>query len=701
MKLTFRISATFALLAALISFTGCKKSEVESFQPYLRISAVSPKTAPVLSVSESGFNIIPNVGDSQLAVATYDLRSNRDWKVVFESGNEENWLMAYPMEGSNDGKLRFCVKDNDHITERSALAVLYFKNGTASDIQFVVKQEANLPYLKVIVNGKENVTRSSSGRDGNEVKISIASNIDYFYTKSAGSSWFNLSEIRKGEVTITVDPLPENFAQELREGTVTFKGYGQHSALETVIKVVQSVVSIDGATHITIEELLTKFEGKAVEDNVYIRGIVVSDTENKNIPENQMVVQDQSGKGILFTFDNASDNTFKVGTELTVWMLDKEIRKAAVEEFVSDNNVYDPTPDVGCNGVIKTIANLNNPAEHLNCLVKITNAEWMFPYGTYYPGDEANIYSAIYPRQHWRDKSRMVRSTGGGAIRAYVLGGNDIAGGAVFKHARLLPQGNGELTGIIMNRMDDFEGLTDIIVLRMRSLEDDQIPATGTRGYEDIVEFVWPPFDMSGVVPIVPYKGNGTLRSSMTDSWHFPQTQGQVYAGYCYWRTNAGMQAVGPGNTFVGLNVAAMEGTNSTNSIFAPNYPFSSGAIRGEGWIVTFSAADVRADEEIVIGFATSSSATGPRDFAIDWGESLSGTFSIFAQYECTDWTAPQYYAPEFMFTLPAECNGKANIVLRLRVNGTRRASLSATNTAFAGGGTNRICGLVVSKRKK
>ena len=233
----------------------------------------------------------------------------------------------------------------------------------------------------------------------------------------------------------------------------------------------------------------------------------------------------------------------------------------------------------------------------------------------------------------------------------------------------------------------------------MRSLEDDQIPLTGERGYSNIVEFVWPPFDITGVVPIVPNKGNGTLRSSMDDSWHFPQIAGQIYAGYCYWRTDAGTQAAGSA-TFVGMNTSNMDGANSANSIFAPNYPFSEGSIKGEGWVVTFSAADVAANEEIVVGFATSSSATGPRDFVVDWGESLSGTFTTFAQYECTNWT-PQLYPPEFMFALPAECNGKENIVLRLRVNGTRRANLAATNTAFAATGTNRLCGLVVSKRQK
>ena len=712
MKRICKISAAFALLTALLSLAGCKKDDVDNSRSGLYISsmATAAQPSPVLSANEYGFNVVPIIladpeAAAQLALVTYDLRSNCDWKIVFESGNEEWWLMAYPMEGSGDGKLRFCLKNNDAITDRAALAVLYYRDGTPSDIQFVVHQEANLPYLKVSINGKENATRASSGGDGSEVTISVASNVDYFYTKSAGSDWFNVIEIKKGEITLTVDPLPANFDQELREGTITFKGYGEHSALETVIKVVQSIVSIDGATQITIEELLNRFEGAVVDENLCIRGIVVSDIDNRNIPADQMVVQDQSGKGILFTFESASDNTFKVGTELTVWMYEKEIsKKAAVAEFVPDNSVYDPTPDVGCAGVIKTINTLNNPKEHLNCLVKITNAEWVFPYGTYYSGDE-NITNGIYALADaapWKDKARIVRSTGGGSVRAYVLGGDSETGGATFKHARLLPQGNGTLTGILMNHRDDFEGLpeNDYTVLRMRNLEDDQIPVTGERGYQDIVEFVWPPFDATG--PILPNKGNGTLRSSIDNTWHLSGTQsaGQLYNGYCYWRTDAGTLAVGPSNTYYALNTNNFEGTSSANSIFAPNYPFSDGAIKGEGWVVTFSAANVSANEEIVVGFATSSSATGPRDFAIDWGESLSGTFTKFAEYGCTNWT-PQLYAPEFMFALPADCNGKANIVLRLRVNGTRRANLAATNTVFAAGGTNRMCGLVVSKRPK
>ena len=701
MKSTCKIAATF-LLIAILSLASCK-DDTDNSQPYLRISATTA-TSPaggkvyVLLATEHGFNVIPDVENSQLAVVTYDLRSNRDWKVVFENGNEDGWLMAYPMEGSGDGKLRFCVKDNDAITERTAKAVLYYKEGAASDIEFVVQQEANLPYLSVSINGRLGATRSSSGKDGNVVNIIAASNVDYVYTKSAGSSWFNLNEAQRGEITLTVDPLPDDFDQEFRDGLITFKGLGTHSNLETVIRVVQSIVSVDGATQITIEELLTAYEGKAVEENLYIRGIVVSDIDNKNIPDDQMVVQDKSGKGLLVVFEDAADNTFKVGTELTVWLYDKEIRKASIVEVSADNTVYDPMPDVGCDGVIKTITHLNNLEEHLNCLVKITNAEWMFPHGTYYPGDENGIYT-VADAAPWKDKARLVRSTGGGSVRAYVLGGESMTGGATFKHARVLPKGNGILTGIIMYRHDDFERTTDMIVLRMRNLADDEIPVSGERGYADIVEFVFPYMDISGQMPIEVYRGNGTLRTSMDYQWNNPQTAGQLYSGYCYWRMDASAQA-GAGNTFIALNSANWEGTSSANSLFAPNYPFTSGAINGEGWIVTFSAEDVTANEEIVLGVATSSSATGPRDFCIDWGESLSGTFTTFAQYECTNWT-PQLYAPEFMFVLPAECNGKANIVLRLRVNGTRRANLSATNTAFAAGGTNRMCGLVVSRRTK
>ena len=712
MKNKRKISA-FVWLTTCLLLASCN-DDSDNSAPYLRISDVTATSGNyVLSASEQGFNVIPDVGNRELAVVTYDLRSNRDWKVVFESGNADDWLMAYPVEGSGDGKLRFCVKDNDAIVDRTALAVMYYKDGSASNVQFVVKQEANQPYLTVSINGKTGATRSSSGRDGSAIQIKVFSNGDYLYTKSPGSSWFATTEARMGEITVTVDPLPEDFDEEFRDGTITFRGLGAHAHLETVVRIVQSVVGFDGATLITIEELLEQYEGKFVEDNLYIRGIVVSDIENKNIPADQMVVQDKSGKGLLIVFDDASGNTFKVGTEVSVWVYDKEIRKATVSDMAADNNIYDPTPDVGCDGVIKTINTLNNPAEHLNCLVHITNAEWVFPYGTYYPGDERTLYSsaAAVP---WTDKARIIRSTGGGALRAYVLGGENEAGGATFKHARLLPKGNGSLTGIIMNRYDDFERTTDFIVFRMRSGEDDEIPTEGSRGYQDIVEFVWPPFNNVGIVPVVPNSGTGTLRSTMTDSWHFPNVAGEIYIGYCYWRLNDPATPIdGAGaNTYWAMNTAAMDGSQSARSIFAPNYPFSSGGINGEGWVATFSAENVTANEEIVVGFSTSSSSTGPRDFVLDWGEAVytndaidwtktfAGTFTSVAQYECTNWDA-QLYPPEFMFALPAECNGKASICLRLRVNGVRRANLALTTTVFAGGGTNRICALVISKRPK
>ncbi len=682
-----------ALAAALP--TACNDDDDDIDAPYLDIEkySVSSKNN-VTGASEIGFTVNATVGDPTLELMCYDIRSNCDWQILNDGGEDADWLLIYPREGSQDGKVRFCVKDNDATQPRAATVIFRYADGRLTERTITVQQRGNGPYMDVAVDGKES-TRAAAGRAATEFKITVSTNVGFFWNKD-DSDWFSISETGNGEFVLSVEAFPEDCEDLSREGTVEFRGLD--SSVGAVLTVVQSVATFEDAVEITIGDLLAKYpEGGSIAENCYISGYVVSDQANGNFEPNQMIVQDASRRGLLFEFTDPSLNTYALGTKMSIWLLGKEIKANTVAEFAPKDNVYDVAAGTA-EDVALEITSLENAGDYLNTLVTIKNAEWVFPYGTYWAGDEGSVFSSTAAGAS-SDHARMVRAAEGGAIRAYMMGGTSIDSGIKFKHARLLPKGKGDLTGIIMNRKDDYEGTTLMPVLRMRNLDDDAIAESGDRGWTTLVEFVWPPFDMSGTVPIVPITGSGTLKSSFETQWFFGDDSRSktIYAGYCYWRTDPATQAAS-GKTYVGMNAATwMEHPNSIWK--SGGYP-EPDVVKGEAWIATVSTADVSDSEEVAVAFSTSSSATGPRDFIVEWSDSETGTFHPVSTYSCTNWSA-LLYAPEFHFTLPAECNGLQTLVIRLRVNGTRRANLAATDTAFASGGTNRLCAFSVAKHKK
>lgn len=686
-----------ALLPLSLGVAGCADNDALTGNPYLTLSDYKIDVpAEVASVDEYGFVLMNNITAQTASLITYDVRSNQEWylDIEWEAGTEQGWLMPYPLEGEGDGKIRFCAKANDGLESRSVMATLRYADGRASDVSFYIKQNSNQPYLDVTINSKT-ATRVASGRAQNSVDLLVKSNI-YYLCSYAGGDWFRTSQ-EGNIVSVLFDELPQDI--EMRQGELVFKGIGAHSHMQSTLKVVQSAQSFSDASHITIEQLLASIPttGGVVDENLYIEGYVVSDRAGKNIAANQLVIQDNSRRGLIIDFDDATENTFTTGTKMKVWMLDKYIQNGYLHEFTVNENVFDEESDAtGYESVIRELNTLEGKENLVGTWVRITNAEWAFPYSTYYPGDEANAYNATAAGNS-TDKARLLRSSGGGHVRAYLYGGTSESDGALFKHERLLPKGNGALKGILMSRHHDVDLSQNITILRMTNGNDDEIPAVGSRGYNDIVEFVFDAID-DGIHDITPRKGEGKLYSTTSTQWMIPEVVGNFYKGYCYWRMDLS-QPMSATNTHTGLNVKQWNGINANSLFKTIGYPANGDASTGEAWIVEFSTAGVSANEEVSIAIATSSSSTGPRDFVVEWGESMTGTFTAVDSYQATNWDA--YYCPtESMFTLPAACNGKENVVVRLRVSSGRRANINSTSS-IGDSGTNRMCGVVVSKRNK
>lgn len=695
------LAAGVAVIGGSLALTSCKDDETTGYEGgaflYLENTKLNNSMKKyVAEYSDAGFTAEAIIQNNITELISYDIRSNRDWRIEVENPETDSWLKIYPAEGKLDGRVKFLCEDNDNLTERSTNVYFYYADGTLAEPILTVRQKANVEHIDLYVNGSE-ATRASASTAAASFEVAIRANVPYYYKSETDwpEEWFRLTENAQDTFTLNIDQFDSQDGK--REGYITFYGAGEHGDVVTKLRVMQSAFNADNSVVVTIEELLASLgSDRIVMENYSVEATVISDIENGNIDANTVVVEDASLHGLCLNL--TTPNTFKAGTKIKVWLLDKVITPwQAVDGVVIADNIFDPVEDAGLPTPID-VTSVEDATKYYNTLVTLKNAEWVFPYGTYYPGDENAIYGNTNAFAD-SDHARMLRLGGGGAISAYVEGGATIEGGAKFKHIRFLPKGSGDITGIIMPRHTNTgfsaaEGrwVDYIPVFRMRTAEDDKIADAGARTWTNIVEFVWDDtFDHAGVLDIKPHEGTGTLKTTFEDKWNFDNGSSTIYAGYNYWRKILDTPAATP-NAYIGLNAKGWinhEGSDKT----------SYGDIEGEAWVCTVSTADVTANEQLAMFFATSSSATGPRYFVVEWSTSETGTFSEIGRYEVTNWDA-QKYPPEFYFALPAECAGLDNLVIRCRLYKNQRSDLGSTS-AVGGSGTNRMCAFAISKRTK
>ena len=110
-----------ALLLATLLTGACNDDDTSTGSPYFRLENVVVSSKMVTSSSELGFDVEAMVGDPTLELIRYDIRSNCDWTVEANS-TDADWLLIWPDHGSGDGKVRFCVTDNDNPDPRATTA---------------------------------------------------------------------------------------------------------------------------------------------------------------------------------------------------------------------------------------------------------------------------------------------------------------------------------------------------------------------------------------------------------------------------------------------------------------------------------------------------------------------------------------------------------------------------------------------------
>ena len=227
-----------ALLLATLLTGACNDDDTSTGSPYFRLENVVVSSKMVTSSSELGFDVEAMVGDPTLELIRYDIRSNCDWTVEANS-TDADWLLIWPDHGSGDGKVRFCVTDNDNPDPRATTVVFRYADGRQTEATLAVKQAANVPHITISVNNSL-TNEIVAGRYAQSYDISVNANVDFFYSLEK-NDWATLTETGNGQFKLDVAAYPEQPTELERSCAITFKGAGEYESTTSRIDILQTI----------------------------------------------------------------------------------------------------------------------------------------------------------------------------------------------------------------------------------------------------------------------------------------------------------------------------------------------------------------------------------------------------------------------------------------------------------------------------
>lgn len=294
-------AACAAIVCGSLLSASCKEDETSGYEGgaflYLENAKLNTSMkAFVEEYSEAGFTAEAIISNSVSELVSYDIRSNRDWRIEVENPETDSWVKIYPNEGKLDGRVKFLCEDNDNLEERSANVYFYYADGTLAEPMLTIRQKSNKEHIDLYVDGKA-ASRASATTAQAEYAVTVRANVPYYYKSETEwpEEWFRLTETDRDTYILNIDKFDSQDGK--REGYITFYGAGEHSDIVAQLRVMQSAFNADNSVVVTVEELLASLgEDRVVTENYSVEAIVISDIDGGNIDPNTLVVEDASQK---------------------------------------------------------------------------------------------------------------------------------------------------------------------------------------------------------------------------------------------------------------------------------------------------------------------------------------------------------------------------------------------------------------------
>jgi hypothetical protein len=423
----------------------------------------------------------------------------------------------------------------------------------------------------------------------------------------------------------------------------------------------------------------------SIHDNVYVQGYVISDYTSGNFGAKHMVVMDESNSGILVEFEDEFSNIYPVNTLVTLHLKDMA--------FVTDTTGADglegsfgskiagfpsarvkfAEPSAGIAPIELHVG--DEIANYEYCLVTLKGVEYVIPYGTYlnvnedFNGDYLDYaYSYSQPFNTFHSEYiQPLRDKSDNIIELYTR--RD----ANFRAARVIPDGSGDITGVVMRRT---KSEVPIYHLRMRSLADDQISDDASTRRAKTIMQIGPWSKSKRLDKVTACVGIGTLNTSATDGGVILGSSSvSMYLSNAWARCTP--STLNPENNRWYPLFATAEGVTyfSVRALnwWDNNYNRITDC-QGVAWIITTNTTGVEGQLSLDMVFGSSSG--GPMHFAVEWATDENTPLDEWKH--CGDFIAANASLSNSMkaytIDLPDACKNQSNLVIRLRVSENMRA---------------------------
>lgn len=665
--------------ATLIGSVSCEKSRTEGD------SVVIADDLYEIDYTDKGgiqaFVMYSDIGDWQL-MPTYE----EDWE----------WIDAYPKSGTDDARFSVKVSENESAYPRTCDLHIVAGGRVRATITF--NQAGGAPEMKVLYSSDTKVVSSL----GESFKIKVKANIDWTATIPDDAPWLTLAEHTDDYQIFTAAP---SDIQDEREASVTFAAVGTSIKQSLTIRQAKPSETFSSARLVSIAELneIAAGGGGTINDNVYIVGSVVSDCTCGNFPAARMYVQDDSDRGICIEFDDENSNDYPLDARLTIHMLGQKI--------VEDKETHSPVfADFSRTMIMKSeegfpatpvrVSDVSAIGDYENCLVELADVEYAVPYGTYLNINETvlnadygtyDIAPSIQFNERNNEYVQLLRDRQGNLAQLYTFHT------FVSRASRMIPEGSGNIRGVVTRNTKLYK---DIYQIRMRSLADDEISDDpSTRHSKTIMQIgPWSEYE-KGLNKATACIGTGQLKESATGESVAVNNKAGSTSMYFQpaWTRCRTAEMVNGRWTPIYANstdviyyciVAQNWWQNNFNRILDCD---------GVAWIITASTEG--AEGQLSLDLASCSSSSGPLNYIVEYADDENAPLDewkeagriIMANASVSQ--GMKLYSVD----LPAECNNRANLVLRLRVADSRRAK--NTSTPIDNAGTNRLGIIRISSR--
>lgn len=310
------IFSTLVLILTL-GLSGCKDDKEEAL--------------PTLEINKHTISLALEGGSEEIILST-----NQSWSIRTES----NWLTLEPTQGKGDAKVKVSAHKNTNYQLREATL-------TISAGSLIEKVTVSQPGLEPMLSINPKVMEFEVA--GGSQTLAITSNVKWTTGFSEEIDWISL-QVSADSTSMEITAAP-NTTTESREVTLTFNG-DQH-------KTDALTITQDEPELATIAEL-RNLSANTKTDYIWVKGLVTSDKEGKNIDDKNMIIQDASGNAIVLQF--TTKHNIAIGTEVNVLLNGgNKTTVNGLNAIGSLNTAYLTalsTPTITVNPTVKTIANI-------------------------------------------------------------------------------------------------------------------------------------------------------------------------------------------------------------------------------------------------------------------------------------------------------------------------------------------------------